>query len=105
MTPTPSREPGQADAALEADIAAFLTEMKRWNKPPRTAALTVRIIAERTRDKKRIGELEKLSLAYLEFFEHVGGCRDCLAMHSRDHTRIPDNAEARALLGEVQDAK
>ena len=54
-----SREPGQADAALEADIAAFRTEMEEWNKPPRTAALTLRILADRTRDKERIVELEE----------------------------------------------
>ena len=54
-----SREPGQADAALEADIAAFLKEMERWNKPPRTAALTLRILADRTQREKRIGELEE----------------------------------------------
>ena len=39
----------QADAALEADIAAFLTEMEHWNNPPREAALTVRILDDRTR--------------------------------------------------------
>ena len=59
MTTPPSREPGQADAALEADIAAFLREMEHWNKPPRDAALTVRILADRARDKERIGELEE----------------------------------------------
>ena len=53
-----TKKPGQADAALEADIAAFLTEMEHWNNPPRTAALTVRILADRTRDKERITELE-----------------------------------------------
>ena len=55
----PSREPGQADAELEADIAAFRTEMKRWNNPPGDAALTVRILADRTRDKERIEKLER----------------------------------------------
>ena len=55
--PPPSREPGQADAVLEADIAVFLTEMEHWNNPPRTAALTLRILADRTRDKERIGEM------------------------------------------------
>ena len=57
----PSREPGQAgvtDAALEADIAAFRTEMEHWNNPPRDAALTVRILADRTRDKERIEALQ-----------------------------------------------
>ena len=57
--PPPSREPGQADAALEADIAAFRTEMEHWNNPPRDAALTLRIIADRARDKKRIEKLER----------------------------------------------
>ena len=59
MTPPPSREPGQADAALEADIAAFLTEMEHWNNPPRDAALTLRILADRTQREKRIGKLEE----------------------------------------------
>ena len=59
MTPPTSREPGQADATLEADITAFRTEMKRWNKPLRTAALTLRIIADRTRYRERIKKLEK----------------------------------------------
>ena len=57
-TPPPSREPGQADAELEADIAVFRTEMEHWNNPPRTAALTVRVIADRTQREERIGELE-----------------------------------------------
>ena len=57
--PPPSREPGQADAVLEADIAVFLKEMEHWNNPPRTAALTLRILADRTRDKERIVELER----------------------------------------------
>ena len=90
-----SREPGKADAALEADIAAFLKEMKRWNKPPRTAALALRILADRTRDKERIGELE-------------GEVRWALA-EIEDATPEPYRSErireARALLGEVPDAE
>ena len=58
MTQPPSREPGQADAELEADIAVFLTEMEHWDKPPRDAALTVRILDDRARDKERIEKLE-----------------------------------------------
>ena len=58
MTPPPSREPGQADAALSADIAVFRTEMEHWNNPPRTAALTVRILAARTQREERITALE-----------------------------------------------
>ena len=82
-----TKEPGQADAELEADIAAFRTEMEHWNKPPRDAALTVRILAERTRDKERIEKLE----AFLRY--------DIPAMPPVDMRN-----EARALL-EVQDGK
>ena len=62
-TQPPSREPGQADAELEADIAAFRTEMEHWNNPPRDAALTLRLLADRTQREECIRELkERLAL-------------------------------------------
>ena len=75
----------QADAALEADIAAFRTEMEHWNNPPRTAALTVRVIADRTRYR------EVLRL----WNDHLPGCSGSPRCEC-------GYAEARALL-EVQD--
>ena len=116
QTPPPSREPGQADAALEADIAVFLTEMKHWNNPPRTAALTVRIIADRTRDKKRIAELVET----LGFYANPGTyfaigffpdppCGDFAADTSETHLGMKPGKRARALLlelaQEVQDGR
>ena len=94
-TPPPSREPGQADAALEADIAVFRTEMKRWKKPPRTAALTLRIIADRARDKERIVALE-------EALEHWGGDNKHMGISKVDPVTCPSCVKAQALL-EVQD--
>ena len=97
MTPPPSREPSQADAALEADIAVFLTEMEHWNNPPRDAALTVRIIADRTRDKERIVALE-------EALEHWGGDNKHMGISKVDPVTCPSCVKARALL-EVPDAQ
>ena len=97
VTQPPSREPGQADAGLEADITVFLTEMERWNNPPRTAALTVRIIADRTRDKERIVALE-------EALEHWGGDNKHMGISTVDPVTCPSCVKARALL-EVQDGE
>ena len=90
-TPPPNREPGQADAALEADIAAFLTEMEHWNKPPRDAALTLRIIADRTRYREVLQKWD----------DHLSGCVFFMPGAACEC----GYAEARALLGEVPDAK
>ena len=100
-TPPPSREPGQADAALEADIAAFRTEMEHWNNPPRGAALTVRIIADRTRHQERLEELEE-GLRDLKWGDKEHWVDGKLQHVRMTATEMCD--KARALL-EVQDAK
>ena len=100
MTPVPSREPGQApvtDAALEADIAAFHKEMEHWNNPPRDAALTVRILADRTRDKERIVALETRledrswllhgALHHMEIWE---ACAENCCVADRALLEVPD---------------
>ena len=94
----PSREPGQADAGLEADIAVFLREMERWNNPPRTAALTVRIIADRALYRERIVALEGA-------LEHWGGDNKHMGISTVDPVTCPSCVKARALLGEVQDGE
>ena len=105
LPPPPSREPGQADAALEADIAVFLTEMGRWNNPPRTAALTVRVIADRTRDRERIVALVET----LGFYANPGTyfaigffpdppCGDFAADTSETHLGMKPGKRSRALL-------
>ena len=101
--PPPSPEPGQVDAALEADIAAFLTEMEQWNKPPKTAALTLRILADRTRDKERIRKLKK---ALLHTSVHYHAANHALKYHDGAWKDCMKNAcpNDRALL-EVQDGK
>ena len=86
----------QADAALEADIAVFLTEMERWNNPPGGAALTLRILADRTRDKERIRALEKA-------LNHWGGDGRHMGISKVDPVTCPSCVKARALL-EVPDA-
>ena len=84
-TQPPSREPGQADAELEADIAVFLTEMEHWNNPPRTAALTLRLLADRTRYR------EVLRL----WNDHLPGCSgsprcECGYAEARALLEVPD---------------
>ena len=65
----------------------------------------LRLLADRARAQERIRALEALGRSYLAFVEHVENCENCLAKYSRDHTQLPDNDEARALLGEAPDGE